>query len=113
MDTIELHLKEIHNKVEHVILEKDIKEAKELIRVISSMDFELRNAVTGNAVDVQYLNHFNDAFNAIHWTDANKARKLINLGLQQVNEGRTGGVRAILVEIISLMPDNEKPETLG
>jgi molecular chaperone DnaK len=113
MDTIEMHLKEMHSKVEHIISEKDIKEAKVLIREIGAMDFELRNAVTGNAMDVQYLNHFNDTFNSYHWTNPNKARQLINQGLQQVNEGRTGGVRNILIEIISLMPEDEKPETLG
>ena len=113
MNKVELHLKELHSKVEHTISEKDLKEAKSLIREIGVMDFELRNAVTGNAIDVQYLNHFNDSFNSFHWTDANKARKLINLGLQQVNEGRTGGIRAILAEIFSLMPEDERPQTLG
>lgn len=113
MDTIEMHLKEMHSKVEHIISEKDIKEAKVLIREIGAMDFELRNAVTGNAMDVQYLNHFNDTFNSFHWTNPNKARQLINQGLQQVNEGKTGGIRNILIEIFSLMPDDEKPETLG
>ena len=113
INKLELHLKDLHSKVEHIISEKDMKEAKSLIREIGAMDFELRNAVTGNAIDVQYLNHINDSFNTFNWTDANKARKLINLGLQQVNEGRTGGIRKILVEVISLMPDDEKPETLG
>lgn len=113
INKLELHLKDLHSKVEHIISEKDMKEAKSLIREIGAMDFELRNAVTGNAIDVQYLNHINDSFNTFNWTDANKARKLINLGLQQINEGRTGGIRKILVEVISLMPDDEKPETLG
>lgn len=113
INKLELHLNDLHSKVEHIISEKDMKEAKSLIREIGAMDFELRNAVTGNAIDVQYLNHINDSFNTFNWTDANKARKLINLGLQQVNEGRTGGIRKILVEVISLMPDDEKPETLG
>lgn len=113
INKLELHIKDLHSKVEHIISEKDMKEAKSLIREIGAMDFELRNAVTGNAIDVQYLNHINDSFNTFNWTDANKARKLVNLGLQQVNEGRTGGIRKILVEVISLMPDDEKPETLG
>lgn len=113
MNKIELHLKELHSKVEHIISERDIKEAKTLIREIGAMDFELRNAVTGNAMDVQYLNHFNDTFNSYHWTNPNKARQLINQGLQQVNEGRTGGIRNILIEVIALMPEDEKPETLG
>jgi molecular chaperone DnaK len=113
MQKIDAHLKEIHEKVEHCIKEKDIKTAKELTKEIDQLDFELRNAVTGNAIDVQYLNHLNESFTSYNWTDATKARKLINEGIQQVNNGRTSGVRNILIQLIGLMPEDEKPETLG
>ena len=113
MQKIDAHLKEIHEKVEHCIKEKDIKTAKELTKEIDQLDFELRNAVTGNAIDVQYLNHLNESFNSYNWTDTNKARKLINEGIQQVNNGRTSGVRNIIIQLIGLMPEDEKPETLG
>lgn len=113
MQKIDAHLNEIHEKVEHCIKEKDIKTAKELTKEIDQLDFELRNAVTGNAIDVQYLNHLNESFNSYNWTDNNKARKLINEGIQQVNNGRTSGVRNIIIQLIGLMPDDEKPETLG
>ena len=113
MQKIDAHLKEIHEKVEHCIKEKDIKTAKELNKEIDQLDFELRNAVTGNAIDVQYLNHLNESFNSYNWTDINKARKLINEGIQQVNNGKTSGVRNIIIQLIGLMPEDEKPETLG
>ena len=87
--------------------------AKELNKEIDQLDFELRNAVTGNAIDVQYLNHLNESFNSYNWTDINKARKLINEGIQQVNNGKTSGVRNIIIQLIGLMPEDEKPETLG
>ncbi len=113
MQKIDAHLKEIHKKVEHCIKEKDLKTAKELNKEIDQLDFELRNAVTGNAIDVQYLNHLNESFNSYNWTDINKARKLINEGIQQVNNGKTSGVRNIIIQLIGLMPEDEKPETLG
>jgi molecular chaperone DnaK len=113
MQKIDAHLKEIHEKVENCLKEKDIKTAKELTKEIDQLDFELRNAVTGNAIDVQYLNHLNESFTSYNWTDATKARKLINEGIQQVNNGRTSGVRNILIQLIGLMPEDEKPETLG
>jgi molecular chaperone DnaK len=113
MQKIDAHLNEIHEKVDHCIKEKDLKTAKELTKEIDQLDFELRNAVTGNAIDVQYLNHLNESFNSYNWTDNNKARKLINEGIQQVNNGRTSGVRNIIIQLIGLMPDDEKPETLG
>lgn len=114
MRQIEAHLEEYRKKVEHIIKDKNIKEAKELTREIGQLDFELRNAVTGNAMDVQFLQHFNDGFNSFHWKDANKARQLINQGMQMVTNGNTSGVRSILQQLIGLLPDSEKPkQTLG
>lgn len=106
---IESHLEEYRKKVEHIVKEKNIKEAKELTREIGQLDIELRNAVTGNAMDVQFLRHINDTFNSYHWKDATKARQLVNQGLQMATNGNTSGIRNILIQIIGLMPDNEKP----
>lgn len=111
---IETHLEEYRKKVEHIIKDKNIKDAKELIIEIGQLDFELRNAVTGNAMDVQFLHHINDDFGSYHWKDANKAKQLLNQGLQMATDGNTSGIRNILVQLIGLMPDNEKPkDTLG
>lgn len=113
MRQIETHLSELRKRVEHAIKDKNIKDAKELTSEIGQLDFELRNAVTGNAIDVQYLRQLNEDFSSYHWKDANKARHLVNQGLQMAGTGNTSGIRPILVQLISLMPDNEKPETLG
>ena len=114
MSSVNAHIQEYRTKIEHIIKEKNIKEAKELIQDIGQLDFELRNAVTGNAMDVQFLQHFNDGFNSFHWKDANKARQLINQGMQMVTNGNTSGVRSILQQLIGLLPDSEKPkQTLG
>ena len=114
MSSVNAHIQEYRTKIEHIIKEKNIKEAKELIQDIGQLDFELRNAVTGNAMDVQFLQHFNDGFNSFHWKDANKARQLLNQGMQMVTNGNTSGVRSILQQLIGLLPDSEKPkDTLG
>lgn len=114
MSSVNAHIEEYRTKIEHIIKEKNIKEAKELIQDIGQLDFELRNAVTGNAMDVQFLQHFNDGFNSFHWKDANKARQLLNQGMQMVTNGNTSGVRSILQQLIGLLPDSEKPkDTLG
>lgn len=114
LESVNAHIQEYRTKIEYIIKEKNAKDAKELTREIGQLDFELRNAVTGNAMDVQFLRHLNDTFGTYHWKDATKARQLINQGLQMATNGRTSGIRQILVELISLMPENEKPkETLG
>lgn len=106
---IESHLEEYRKKVEHIIKEKNIKEAKELTREIGRFDFELRNAVTDNAIDVNFLRSINDTFSSYHWKDANKARQLLNQGLQMATDGNTSGIRNILIQLIDLMPETEKP----
>jgi len=114
MDKVEAHIQEYKKTIEQVIKDKNTKEAKHLISEIGSLDFNLRNAVTGNAMDVQFLKHIDSDFNSYHWKDRNKARQLCNQGLQLATAGNTGGIRNILVQLISLMPDDEKPkDTLG
>jgi len=114
MESVNAHISEYKKKIEHIIKEKNTKEAKELTIEIGQLDFELRNAVTGNAMDVQFLQQLNNNFSSYHWKDANKARQLLNQGLQMATAGNTTGIRPILVQLIALMPNDEKPkDTLG
>jgi molecular chaperone DnaK len=113
MGNIDNLLADIKKKVDAVIHEKNRGEAKELIGEIGSLDFNLRNTVTGNAMDVKYLQFLNTSFRDFHWKDAVKARQLINKGLQMVANGNND-VRPVLVEIVQLMPKSEIPtNTLG
>ncbi|MDR0683323.1 MAG: Hsp70 family protein [Dysgonamonadaceae bacterium] len=113
-EKIDAFMHEFKHKIDAVIRDKNRSEAKELISEIATMDFELRNAVTGNAMDVQFLYHFNNEFSSYHWKDATKARQLINRGLQMAVSGNNNNIRPILVEIASLIPRNELPtDTLG
>ncbi len=113
MEKVEAHLAEYRKLIEHIISEKNTKEAKALVREIGQLDFDLRNAVTGNAMDAQVLKSINNDFGNIKWKNATKARQLINQGLQLANEGKTSAIRPILVQIIGEMADGEKlKETL-
>lgn len=104
---LEAMLSDIREKVDVVIREKNIREAKELISEIGGLDFELRNAVTGNAMDLQFLQHFNQNFDSFHWKNPTKARELINRGLNIVANGNNN-IRPILVELINLMSDEDR-----
>ncbi len=110
MDKVEAHIQEYKKSIEQVIKDKNMKEAKHLISEIGSLDFNLRNAVTGNAMDVQYLKQIDGNFNFYNWKDKNKARQLCNQGLQLAAAGNTTAIRPILIQIIGLMPDSEKPK---
>ncbi|HQX02498.1 MAG TPA: Hsp70 family protein [Flavobacterium sp.] len=113
MDKINAHIEDIRKKVDHAIREKNSIEAKELISDIGSLDFNLRNAVTGNALDAQYLREIDNGFNSINWKDRNKARQLINQGLKLASEGRTKEIRPVLVQIIEQMNDDEADKLGG
>jgi len=114
MRQIETHLSEFRKRVEHTVKDKNSKDAKELTIEILQLDFELRNAVTGNAMDVQHLRYLNDNFSSYHWRDANRARQLFNQGLQMAADGNTSSIRNILRQLYNLMPENERPkDTLG
>ena len=113
MDKIEAHLKDYRKAIEQIIQEKNSKEAKRLTAEIGGLDFSVRNAVTGNAMDVQFLKMIDGDFNSYRWKDRNKARQLCNQALQLAAAGKTMSIRPILIQIIELMHDDEKPETLG
>lgn len=113
MNTIEAHLQEFRNKVEHIIKSKDRKEAKELTSEINGLDFELRNMVSGNAMDVQYMKLFSDQFDEFSWTDKNKAKQLTNQGMQLILNGRNNALRPLLVQLVQLLPKGEIPGILG
>lgn len=114
MGKVEAHIQEYRKTIEQVIKDKNAKEAKRLITEIGSLDFNLRNAVTGNAMDVQFLRLIDSDFNSYNWKDLNKARQLCSQGLQMATAGNTGGIKNIIIQLIALMPDDEKPkDTLG
>ena len=114
MDKVEAHISEYKKNIEQIIKEKNTKEAKKLISEIGQLDFDLRNSVTGNALDVQYLRQINNDFGSIRWKDTNKAKQFVNQGLQLATEGKTTSIRPILVQIIALMHEDDKPkETLA
>lgn len=113
MDKIEAHLQEFREKIEQIVKTKDRKEAKELTSEIDQLDFELRNALTGNGMDVQFMRHFNDNFENFDWTDRNRAKQLTNQGMQLLMNGNSGSLRPVLVQLVRLLPKDQQPDTLG
>ena len=114
MEKVEAHIEEYRETIEVYIKEKNIKDAKLLIEEIRALDFDIRSVVTNNAMDVNYLKYLNGNFSTYHWKDQNKARQLINQGLQFATAGNTLAIRPLIIQLIALMPDDEKPkETLG
>ena len=110
MNKIDTELEDFRKKVEIVIREKNKKEAKVLIGEIGVFDFNLRNAVTGNAFDVEYLQYLNQNFSSLHWVNPQRARYLINNAMEQVSNGNRN-IRPLLREIVILLPEDEQDRT--
>ncbi len=108
---IDATLAEIRKKIDVIIREKNIKEAKELTQEIVGLAYNLRNKATGGAGDVQMLQHLNQDFNSFNWKNPTKARQLINQATQQVANGNKN-IRPLLVEIVQLLPREEQGNTL-
>lgn len=114
MPKMRIILEEYRKKIEQIIKDKDMKNAKFLTDEIDSLDFSVRSKVTDNAMDADYLKDLDSNFNQYHWKDKTKAREFINRGLQLIAEGETKQIRPLIVELINLMPEDEKPvDTLG
>ena len=114
MDKVEAHIQEYKKTIEHIINDKNLKDAKELTSDINSFKFHLVSELTDNAQDAQFVRQLNNEFSSIKWKDATKARQLLNQCMQLANDGKTKAIRPILVQVIGLMHDDEKrKDTLG
>ena len=107
MEKAEAYVEECKQKIEHIIRERNLKGAKELIQEIGSVDFNIRNTISDNAMDIQFLRVFNESFDKFHWKNEQRAAQLVNQAMQLVVGGTTY-IRPLLIEIVNLLPDEDK-----
>ena len=109
---LESHIEEYKTTIEQIIKDKNRKAAKEITEEIDVLHTEIRNEVSGGAMDVNKIKYHDREFNALNWKDKTKARQLINQGLQLITDGRTRELRPILHQIWDLRIDNEGPREI-
>lgn len=103
MEAIHAHIKEFKIKIEQIIKIKDVIHAHELIKEISSLDWDIRDILAGPQMDISMIHNINSTFSDINWKDSNKARTLLNQGIQAINNGNTSNLRQLLIQIIGVM----------
>jgi molecular chaperone DnaK len=114
LDKLEVHIQEYENRIEAIIQHKDLKAARELADDILGLSIELRNALTGGAVDRRRIEYHDQEFNNLQWKDKNKARQLVNQGLKLISEGKTSQLKPLLYQIWDQRIDAEGDrDTLG
>lgn len=61
-----------------------------------------------------FIQHYNDRFGAIRWTNASRARQLLNQGMEIINSNPTvDKLHPIVRGLFDCMPDDEKADAGG
>lgn len=98
----------LRNQLEEVIKSQDIKLGKALAEEIHSVFFQMTLVYQL----INFIRQHNQNFGSYHWKDSNRARQLLNEGLQQIGENpTTEDLHPIVIDLINLLPDTEKPSS--
>ncbi|EKT4520360.1 Hsp70 family protein [Flavobacterium psychrophilum] len=97
---------QLRSQLEEVLKTQDIKLGKALAEEIHSVFFQLTLVYQL----INFVRQHNQNFGSYHWKDSNRARQLLNEGLQQIGENpTTEDLHPIVIDLINLLPDTEKP----
>lgn len=97
---------QLKNQLEDVLKTQDIKLGKALAEEIHSVFFQLTLVYQL----INFIRQHNQNFGSYHWKDSNRARHLLNDGLQQIGENpTTEDLHPIVIDLINLLPNEEKP----
>lgn len=104
-DRIKDAIKQFKDQIPAVIKDKNVGVARELTGEIRDLRFVIVDEGLGANLEIGLLNDFNRDFDLHDWSDKNKARMLINQGLQIAQtEPSKQRLRPILIEVYKLLP---------
>lgn len=97
---------QFRSQLEEVIRAKDVKLGNVLLEEMGGFYFQL----TMIYQLVGILRGFDSEFHSLHWADSNRARTLINKGLQIISANpNVNDLRPIVVSLYDLLPMEERP----
>lgn len=100
---------QIKEQVPLIIKERNVKLAKELVENMRALGFSILDAGLGPRLEIGFIHDFNQNFNTHEWSDRNKARLLINQGIQiAANNPTKERLRPIVIELFGLLPKAER-----
>lgn len=103
-------LSQFKSQIPEVIKEKNVKIANQMIDDMRALGFALVDQGLGAKLEIMLLQGFNEDFDTHDWSDRNKARMLINQGLQMAASNPSKQrLRPIVVELYALLPNVDKP----
>ncbi|MDY3885306.1 MAG: Hsp70 family protein, partial [Porphyromonas somerae] len=101
---------QLRHQTDQVIRNKDVKMGREVLEQINALFVQL----TLLYQCMGFIEHYNGRFGSVRWTDSDRARQLLNRGLEAINNNPTVDVLHPIVRgLIDLIPDDEKEDAGG
>lgn len=102
-------VEELRRQTDVVICQKDVQVGRQVLADINSLFI----TVTLIYQLVGFVRHYSQNFRQYAWKDANRARQLLNQGMEMVNNNpMVETLHPLVCAVIDVidMPENEKPE---
>ena len=101
---------QLKNQVEEVLQAKDVKLGNVLLEEIGSLFVQ----ITLIYQLINFVRQHNENFGSFNWKDGNRARTLLNQGLQQIGENPSvDELHPLVIQIIDLLEEDSKPNDGG
>jgi molecular chaperone DnaK len=103
-------VEEIREKVDQVIRIKDTNTARELLEQIMALYFQL----TLIYQLIGFIRHYSEVFDSIQWKNTERARQLLNKGLEEINNNPiVENLQPIIKQVLDLLPNEEQANAQG
>ncbi|MFC4232662.1 Hsp70 family protein [Parasediminibacterium paludis] len=103
---------ELNGKIEKLVKNPDVYEGKAVLDDLNGLIHTLIRIAAGAALLMRWIKEFDDEFNDIQWKDRNKARTIINKGLQMIpnnpSEEQLENVLSQVRDEMATTPENEE-----
>ncbi len=97
-----------------VIKGENIKVAQDLIDSMRQLNFTITDEGLGAQMEIMHLNHLNEEFDILQWSDSDKARNILDRGLQMAADNPVKELlKPIIFELYKLLPDADKKIVSG
>ena len=97
-----------------VIKDENIKVAQDLIDSMRQLDYSIADKGLGAQMEIVHLNHLNEEFDILQWSDRGKARNILDRGLQMAADNPVKEqLKPIIFELYKLLPDADKKIVSG
>lgn len=103
-------VEQLRHQTDQTIRSKDIEMGREVLEQIRGLFVHL----TLLYQCMGFIECYNERFGAVSWNDSNRARQLLNQGLEAIKDNPTVEIlHPIVCGLIDLMPDKEKVDGKG